>query len=222
MTKAIQAIVGMIISFAFAFGQQPPVPPKPTRTGTVTDASAAVIPRAKVSLFRGADSVPLAVTTTDHSGTFEFSSGEKGIFKVVAESKCFDPTVVAAVAGKLDQSTQLPPITLQLAEVCPGVTGLMVTPVIPLTPEPSEISKSQQPSKTVKIVTVCELLENVKQYNNTVVAVAGRLDEPGESLIDHYEFLAQDHCKYPIATKDSSGPARFSSLSKRKKNCQGH
>jgi hypothetical protein len=205
MTKAIQAIVGIMIAFGVALGQQPAVPPKPTITGTVTDASGAVIPRAKVSLFRGADSVPVAVTLTDHTGTFEFSSGEKGVLKVVAESKCFEPTVVAVVAGIVDESTQLPPITLQLAQACPGVTGLMVTPVIPITPDPSEVPKSLKLSKTVKIVTVCELLENVKRYNNTVVAVVGRLDER-ESLIDHSEFLAQDHCEHPIVTKGHLWP----------------
>ena len=196
----------MIIAFGLAFSQPPADPPKPTITGDIVDASGAVIPGAKVTLFRGADSVPIAVTKTDSNGKYEFSLEEKGIFKVVAESKCFEPTVVAAVAGKLDRSTQLSPITLQLAQVC--LTGLMVVPVIPVTLDPAEPPRSVEPPKKVKIVTVCELLENIQQYANTSLAVVGRLDQPGESLIDRYEFLAQDHCAHPIATKEYVWPSK--------------
>jgi len=49
----------------------------------------------------------------------------------------------------------------------------------------------------VKILTVCEVLSDVDHDADTAVAIVGRV-ERSVSLIDHYEFLSQDHCEHPV------------------------
>jgi hypothetical protein len=44
-----------------------------------------------------------------------------------------------------------------------------------------------------KVVTVCEVIGNVTQYRDHAVVIVGRMDR-SVSVIDHYEFLAQDGC----------------------------
>ena len=50
-----------------------------------------------------------------------------------------------------------------------------------------------------KVLTVCEVLGNLGQYADTVVAVVGRM-ESSVSITDHYEFLAQGRCEHPVKT----------------------
>jgi hypothetical protein len=207
MTKAIQAIVGMIISFGFALGQQPTDPSKSTMTGTVVYAPGAVIPGARVSLFRTTDNVPVAIIKTDGKGEFQFFLGEFQQIKLVAEALCFTPTVFKGVAGKHDEATKLPPIILQVSQECRGV-DLDEAPPLPVVPVLFEIFNSLEPSKKVNIVTVCELLANINEYNNTDVAVVGRMDQPGDKLIDHSEYVVQDHCEHPIVTKGYVWPSK--------------
>ncbi len=56
-----------------------------------------------------------------------------------------------------------------------------------------------KPDHRVKVLTVCEVLGNVHRYSNAAVAVVGRM-ERSVSVIDHYEFLSQDHCEHPVIT----------------------
>jgi hypothetical protein len=142
MNKAIQAVIGIIIAFGLAFGQQPADPPRPNITGTVTDPSGALIPGAKVSLFRTTDSVPVAVTKTDGKGEFQFLFREVQELILVAEANCFKPTTVEGIVAKRDGHTEIPPIILQV-KVC---TGDAVEP-LPVMPDPSELFKSLGPSK---------------------------------------------------------------------------
>lgn len=158
----------MILAFGVAFGQQPVDLPKPNLTGTVTDASGALIPGAKVSLFRNAESVPIAVTTTDRNGKFEISLREKGVFKVVAEATCFKPTTVEGIAGKRDDGTQLPPIILQVSQECPEV--LLYQDPAPVMPVPSEISESLDPPASEPIkATLCDVVKEPGRFNGKIV-----------------------------------------------------
>lgn len=210
MSKAIQAVVGMIIAFGLALGQLPAEPPDHVITGTVVDASGAAITGAKVSLrfqvwrmLRTTDSVPVAVTKTDGKGEFQFVVGDILEFRLVPEATCFNPTIIEGISGERHEHNELPPIILQMS----ACSGDAVEPLPVMTdPDPSESSKSLESSKTVKIVTVCELLENLKQYNNTDVAVVGRLDEPADKVIDHY--VVQDHCEHPIVTTGYVWPSK--------------
>lgn len=203
MNVATLAVIVLMIAFGLAFGQQPADLPTPSITGFVVDASGAVIPGAKVSLFRSADNVPIAVAKTDGKGEFQFLLREDREFKLVAEATCFKPTSVEGIAAKREGSTQLPPIILQVQRCSEGA----VEPP-PATPDPSELSKSLEVPKQTTIVSVCELLENIKQYSNPDVAVIGRMDRPGDKLIDHYEYVAQDHCELPIVTKGYVWPSK--------------
>jgi YgiT-type zinc finger domain-containing protein len=51
----------------------------------------------------------------------------------------------------------------------------------------------------VKVLTVCEVLENKTRYADTGIGVIGRM-ERSVSLTDHYEFLSQDRCEHPVIT----------------------
>jgi hypothetical protein len=213
MNTATHSVIFMMIAFGLAFGQQPADSPKPSITGTVKNASGAVIPGAKVSLVRTTDNVPIAVTKTDAKGEFQFFLEEIQEIKLVAEALCLTPTVVKGVAGKHDEATKLPPIILQVSQECPGV-DLDEAPPLPVVPVLFEISNSLEPSKKVNIVTVCELLANINEYNNTDVAVVGRMDQPGDKLIDHSEYVVQDQCEHPIVTKGYVWPSKVLMFSK--------
>lgn len=56
-----------------------------------------------------------------------------------------------------------------------------------------------QEKLNVNMVTVCEVLGDLRHYTNTDVAIVGRM-ERNVSLIDHYEFISQDHCEHPVIT----------------------
>ena len=101
MTKAIQAVV-MIAAFGIAFGQ----PPGPNITGTVTDASGALIPGAKVALFRTTDIVPLVSHNDDRKGEFQFIFRSIQVLRLVAEANCFKPTIVEGITGKRNENTE--------------------------------------------------------------------------------------------------------------------
>lgn len=60
------------------------------------------------------------------------------------------------------------------------------------------ISFGQHYDVHVKVLTVCEVLDDVNRFADTPVAVVGRM-ESTVSLIDHYEFLSQDGCKRPVS-----------------------
>ncbi len=62
-----------------------------------------------------------------------------------------------------------------------------VTPGQPVTPSQA------------KVLTVCEVLGDLNQYADSVVAVVGRM-ESSVGIEDHYEFLAQDRCEHPVKT----------------------
>ncbi len=63
-------------------------------------------------------------------------------------------------------------------------------------------------SGALTVVTVCELLENRSHYADTPVAVIGRYEQ-SNSIIDHYEFLAQDGCDPKITTQEHVWPNRI-------------
>ena len=50
-----------------------------------------------------------------------------------------------------------------------------------------------------KVLTVCEVLGDLKRYADTAVAVVGRM-ERSVSRVDHYEFLSQGRCEHPVIT----------------------
>src|SRR5437870_3014287 len=49
------------------------------------------------------------------------------------------------------------------------------------------------------VATVCDVLGDVNRYADADIAIVGRM-ERSVSLIDHYEFLSQDHCEHPLIT----------------------
>jgi hypothetical protein len=64
----------------------------------------------------------------------------------------------------------------------------------------TDIAVGQQKSDgQVRVLTVCEVLGDVKRYADTAVAVVGRM-ERSVSLADHYEFLSEDRCDHPVIT----------------------
>jgi len=165
MSKAVQTVIGMIIAFGIASGQQPADPPKPSITGTVTDPSGAVIVAAKVSLFRDSESVPVAITKTDDFGKFEFFSREDRVFRLVAEANLFNPTTVENIVIKQARSTEVPPIILQVAPQ----TGDGVEPN-QVAPDPSESSKALVPGSNEPVkTTLCELKKEPERFNGKIV-----------------------------------------------------
>jgi hypothetical protein len=58
----------------------------------------------------------------------------------------------------------------------------------------------------VKIVSVCELLADVNQYGNSVVAVVGRLDVRGV-ILDRHNYVSQDKCDAPLTTQGYVWPS---------------
>jgi Carboxypeptidase regulatory-like domain len=173
MKLVIQAVV-LIVAVGFAFGQQPADSPRPNIMGTVTDFSGALIAGAKVSLFRSAESVPIAATRTDANGEFQFFFNEVQEFRLVAEALCFTPTIVKKTVGKHDETTKLPPIILQVSQECPG--GVLHQDPVPVMPVPSEISKSlDQPSNQPLKTTLCEVVTEPERFNGKMVSIRGRV-----------------------------------------------
>lgn len=60
----------------------------------------------------------------------------------------------------------------------------------------------------VKIVAVCEVLADIKEYGNTNIAVVGRLDVVG-GIIDHYQYVSQDNCDQPLTTQGYVWPSKI-------------
>jgi len=64
----------------------------------------------------------------------------------------------------------------------------------------ASIAAGQQGSDSrVKVLTVCEVLDDLDRYADTNIAIVGRMLY-SVSVIDHYEFLSQDHCKRAVIT----------------------
>ena len=64
----------------------------------------------------------------------------------------------------------------------------------------ADVAAGQQTSGTrVQVLTVCEVLGNMDRYAGAAIVIVGRM-ESSVSLIDHYEFLSQDHCERPVMT----------------------
>jgi hypothetical protein len=72
-----------------------------------------------------------------------------------------------------------------------GICAAIMTAVLIFGQAPSQ----RQP----KVVTVCEALAYGNRYIDTDVAVVGRMMR-SVSLVDRYEFLAQDQCARPVTT----------------------
>lgn len=186
MKRAIHRVAGVIVAWGIAFGQPPANPSEPSITGTVTDASGAVIPGAKVSLFVNADSVPVAVTKTGRKGEFQFFFRAVQEFTLVAEADCYKPTIVEAISGKHDETTKLPPIILQVSQEFPGVGPDEWPPVMPV---PSELPESLDlPNQSVK-TTLCELVGAPETFAGKIASIRGRV------LIGSENFrLDSGHC----------------------------
>ena len=60
----------------------------------------------------------------------------------------------------------------------------------------------------VKVVTVCEVLADLKEYGNSNIAVVGRLDLVG-GIIDHYQYVSQDQCDQPLTTQGFVWPSKI-------------
>jgi len=60
----------------------------------------------------------------------------------------------------------------------------------------------------VKMLTVCEVFADVDHYAGNAIAIIGRM-ESSVSLIDHYEFLSQDHCKRRIVAHGHVWPGKI-------------
>ena len=60
----------------------------------------------------------------------------------------------------------------------------------------------------VKIVSVCEVLANLNDYGNSVVAVVGRLDVTGV-IFDRHTYISQDACDQPLTTESYVWPNKI-------------
>src|SRR5579862_2909139 len=56
-----------------------------------------------------------------------------------------------------------------------------------------------KPNENSTVATVCDVLGDLNRYADADIAVVGRM-ERSVSLVDHYEFLSQDHCEHPLIT----------------------
>src|ERR1022692_4758293 len=60
----------------------------------------------------------------------------------------------------------------------------------------------------VKVVTVWEVLADLKEYGNANVAIVGRLDVVG-GIIDRYQYVSQDQCDQPLTTQGYVWPSKI-------------
>jgi hypothetical protein len=73
----------------------------------------------------------------------------------------------------------------------------------------TEIALGQpKPNDKTAVVTVCEVVGDVNRYADADIAIVGRM-ERSVSLIDHSEFLSQDHCEHPLITHGHTFPSRI-------------
>lgn len=54
-----------------------------------------------------------------------------------------------------------------------------------------------KPNEGPTVAIVCDVLGDVNRFADADVAIVGRM-ERSVSLIDHSEFLSQDHCEHPL------------------------
>src|ERR1700688_4711187 len=59
-----------------------------------------------------------------------------------------------------------------------------------------------------KIVSACEVLANLNEYGNTVVAVVGRLDVTGV-IYDRRYYVSQDRCGSSLITENYLWPNKI-------------
>lgn len=58
------------------------------------------------------------------------------------------------------------------------------------------------------VVSVCEVLANLNDYGNSVIAIVGRLDVTGV-IYDRRHYVSQDQCENPIVADDFVWPNRI-------------
>ena len=84
-------------------------------TGSVMDASGAVVPAAGVSLYLAGGKKPLLITTTSAEGLFNFIGVRPAYYDLTVGSKGFLTTTLRGVSVDPARETSIPPIKLQLA-----------------------------------------------------------------------------------------------------------
>jgi len=139
------------------------------------DNSSAVIPNAKVSLFRNGEGVPVAVARTNSNGEFHFSVGIGKEFKIVAESEGFLPVETISVTSI--SNINLPPLTLQVQPR--PYTDDTIYPAAS-TPIPSELSSSLKTTTADPIkTTLCDLEKQANKFHGGYFEVRAVLQGPG-------------------------------------------
>ncbi len=135
-------------------------------SGTVRDASGAVITRADVSLMTG-ELTTVAGARTDNEGRFTFPQVAPGRYVLVASFPGFRDrrvavTVAAGAARKADVTLDVTPVE---AEVTVRAT-------------PGQVQDAQQQSQPINVIESTEIIERAK---SVVAQVA--LEEPGVQLL---------------------------------------
>ncbi len=90
-------------------------------TGTVTDPSGAVVPRATVSLFLHDGAKAIATTATNSAGLFTLEVLRPVYYDLTIEASGFEPYKEANIKVNPSRDTDLPPIKLQLAATATAV-----------------------------------------------------------------------------------------------------
>jgi hypothetical protein len=67
--------------------------------------------------------------------------------------------------------------------------------------------KTETRNPLIHVVMVCEVFSELKRLGNSTVALVGRMEMIG-GLIDHYEFVSQEHCDKPLVTQGSVWPTK--------------
>jgi hypothetical protein len=84
-------------------------------TGSVVDASGAVVPNADVELYLAGGKKPLLTTRTSGDGLFNFSGVRPAYYDLTVQSKGFLNTTLRGLSVDPARETSVPPVKLQLA-----------------------------------------------------------------------------------------------------------
>src|SRR5438132_2183040 len=84
-------------------------------TGSVMDATGAVVPNADVELYLAGGKKPLLITQTSGEGLFNFLGVRPAYYDLTVQSKGFLKTTLRGVSADPARETSIPPIKLQLA-----------------------------------------------------------------------------------------------------------